>query len=130
MQLRVPPGLQAETADVWIPALSELAWRIRAERPGRYRVEVQLGNETLAKEVRVVDGLARLSPVRQQPSFGGQLLYPVESPLPESQRIRSIHVTYATRDVSIFGWRLPWVIVFFLLVTAFALLLMNRFRVQ
>jgi hypothetical protein len=129
VQLRVPPGLVVETPDLWIPALGEIAWRIRAEQPGRYPVEVRLGNEVAAKEVRVTGDLARLAPVRPQPSFGAQLRYPVEPPLPASGRIRGIRVNYAAADIPVLGRRLPWMVAFFLLGLAFALLLRNRFRV-
>lgn len=128
VQLHVPPGLQAETQDLWIPMLSELVWRIRAERPGRYVLEVQLGNEHFAKEVRVAEGLGRLSPVRQQ-GFLARLLYPVEKPLPSSAPIRSVRVSYAARGIPVLGWRLPWMAVFFPLVFLFTFALKTRFRV-
>lgn len=129
VQLRLPPGLRAETADVWVPALSELAWRIRAERPGRYQLEVLLEGEAYAKDVRVTVGFERLSPVRQAPGFAAQLLYPAEPPLPDSRRVQSIRVTHAPRDFPLFGWRLPWMAVYFLLVVVFAFLLKSRLRV-
>jgi hypothetical protein len=127
--LRVPAGLQAEAA-VWSPSLGEQAWRIRATRAGRYVAEVHLGGESFAKSVTVADDGVRLSPVRQQPHFWQQLLYPVEAPFRSSQGMQSLHVTYATRLISVFGWQLQWLPVFFLLVLAFALLLKNRFRVS
>jgi hypothetical protein len=128
-QLRVPPGLRVETQDVWIPPLAELAWRVRAERAGRYRVELQLDGATAAKDIRVGRALERLSPVRRQPDFTHAILYPVEPPLPKPGPVRSIHVEYAPRDVGVLAWRLPWLIVFFVLVMAFAWLLKGRFRV-
>ncbi len=128
-ELRVPAGLRAETPDLWIRPASELGWRVRAERPGRYAIEVHLGGESYSKEVRVAAGIARLSPVRRGPGFTGQLLYPAERPLPGSRKIDRIAVTYPERAISLFGWELPWIAVFLVLVFVFALLLKGRFRV-
>lgn len=129
-ELRVAPGLVAETPEVWIPSRSELVWRLRAERPGRYALQAQVEGQEFAKEVIVAAGFARLSPVRQLPSLAGQIEYPAESPLPGSSPIQSIRVGYPSREYSVFGWRLPWLAVLFGLVSAFALLLKGRLRVS
>jgi hypothetical protein len=129
-QLRVPPGLVAETPAVWIPSRSELVWRLRAERPGRYALQAEVDGRDFAKDLSVAAPFARLSPVRQTSSLEGQLQYPGEPPLPGSSPVHSIRVGYPSRDYSVFGWRLPWLAVFFGLVTAFALLLKGRLRVS
>lgn len=128
-RLRVPPGLRVETPDVWIPPLSELAWRVRAEQPGRYRIDVEVDGATTSKDVRVDGDLERLSPVRQQAGLVDRILYPVEPPLPAPGPFASVRVGYATRDIDVLAWRLPWIAVFFVLVTACAFLLKGRFRV-
>lgn len=129
VELRVPAGLELETADVWVPALSEVSWRVRAERRGRFALEVRLGRESLAKEVLVADGLGRLSPVRLRPGFPDQLLYPAESPLPRSSDVQRIQVTYAARGIPLLGWEPHWMVPFFAFVIAFAWVLRGRFRV-
>jgi hypothetical protein len=129
VRLRLPAGLRAETGDVWIPARSQVYWRLRAEKPGSYQIVVEQGSEQLIKTVQIGSGFARLSPVRQQASLGGAFLYPSESPLPASSLIRSIRVGYDTQAVSVFGWQLPWIVVFFILAMGFAFLLRGRFRV-
>jgi len=129
VELRVPQGLRVETPNVWVRSLSEIAWRIRAEQPGRYALEVATGGQSCVKEVRVADELERISPARQAPSFTAQLLYPAERSLPGPVGIERIVVTCPTREISVFGWSLPWIVVFFVLVLVFALLLKSRFRV-
>jgi hypothetical protein len=129
VQLRLPLGLHAETGDVWIPARSQLSWRLRADQPGHFQIVVQQGSEAMVKTVQVGSGFVRLSPVRQRANWVGVLLYPSEPPLPGSSLIRSIRVSYDTQDIAVFGRQLPWLVVFFFLVMAFAFLLRGRFRV-
>jgi len=118
--LEVPEGLRVETPPLWIPSRSQLAWRLAAERGGDYAVTVHVGDATETKSVRVVDGVVRRSPIRVGGNLLDQLLYPAEPPLPGDSAIRSISLSYPERDVDVFGWRLHWMIVFFVLTLVFA----------
>jgi uncharacterized membrane protein (DUF106 family) len=129
VSLEAPEGLLVETPPVWIPSLGEMAWRIRAERPGGYALRVRVGEETETKSVRVSDAVVRRSPVRVEPGFLKQLIYPAEAPLPASSRIRSIALNYSPRDVEILGWGTHWLVVFFVLSIVFAFALRNRLKV-
>jgi hypothetical protein len=130
VELELPAGLRAETPAVWLPPLSQVAWRVRAEHPGRYAATVRLRGETLTKDVHVGDGrLARLSPQRFHAGLLDQLLYPVEDPLARSQPVERFAVAYPPRSISVLGLELPWFVVFFLLAFLFALVLKGRFRV-
>jgi hypothetical protein len=129
VELRLPAGLHAETPAVWLPPVSQVTWRVRADRPGRYAAEVRLAGETFTKDVRVGDRLTRLSPRRFQAGFFDQLLYPAEDPISATQAVESLDVTYPSRDIAVLGLHLPWLVVFFVLSFLFALLLKGRFRV-
>jgi hypothetical protein len=129
LELQVPAGLRVETAGAWLRGSSQVMWRVRAENPGQYAIQVLSGAEPLAKQVRVGGGVQRLSPRREQPRFWGQVLEPGESPLPKGQAVQSIHVTYTSRDVGVGRLRGHWLIAFFVLVLGFGLLLKGRFKV-
>jgi hypothetical protein len=130
VQLHLPEGLTAETDAAWIPSLDQIVWRVRADRSGNYQLEASVGTERYAKEVRVAPrGLARLSSERRAAGLWTGLLYPSEPPLGRSAPVRSLRTEYPPRGVAVLGWQVPWMIVFFVLVTLFALLLKNRFRV-
>ena len=128
-RLEVPSGLAVMTPAVWIPSLRELAWRVRAERRGDYEVRVHVGGETLSKTVRVSSEPGRRSPVRLASGLANQLLYPAEDPLPGNSAVVSIAVGYPTGSVSVFGWQLHWLVVFFALSTVFTLGLRTPLRV-
>ena len=57
------------------------------------------------------------------PGFVSQLMYPAERPLPDGAEVTSISVRYRSRTIRIFGWELPWIVVYFGFSMAFALLL-------
>jgi len=128
--LDLPPGLRAETGEVWIPAESQLAWRLVSESEGDFELGVTVdGAETVTKSVRVTDRTVRLSPVRVDRGFLSQLIYPAESPLPSRSPIRAIHLDYPDREVSVLGFGMHWMIPFFVLSIAFAFALRGWMKV-
>jgi hypothetical protein len=128
--LDVPPGLRAETDAVWVPAESQLAWRLAAERDGDFELGLSVdGAPRVTKTVRVTGKTVRLSPERVDHGFISQLLYPAEAPLPSSGPIRSIRLAYPDRDVSVLGFGLYWMIPFFALSIVFAFALRGVFKV-
>ena len=130
MRLDSPSGLRVETSGVWVPSLREMAWRIGAVEAGEYELQISVDGKEYAKSVLVADGLERRSPIRLEPGFFNQLLYPAEDPLPGDSPIRSIEVAYPEADVDVLGWfKLHWLIVFFLLSIVFAFSLKSFFGV-
>jgi hypothetical protein len=127
--LEVPGGLTVVTPPVWIPSERELAWRLRAEQPGDYQLKLRLEGQEYAKTAQVAEGVRRRSPVRLEPGFVNQLLYPAEDPLPGESPIASIAVTYPEEEVSFLGWRVNWLVLFFILSVGLALALRRRLGV-
>ena len=130
LSLQTPAGMRVETPGVWIPSLSEMDWRVRPENPGDYTIDVILDGQSYSKSVTVSDNVVLRSPSRLARGFLNQLLYPAEAALPAASPIRSITVTYPEADVSVLGWPLHWMIVYFVLAIAFAFALRNTFKVQ
>ncbi|MGH9319819.1 MAG: hypothetical protein ACRD21_12760 [Vicinamibacteria bacterium] len=123
-------GVEVEEPPVWIPSLREMAWRIEPAKAGDYELRIVNGSETVTKSVRVMDGtdeVRRRSPIRVR-GFFDELLYPAEPPLPEGD-FESVTVTYPEANLSIFGFELHWMIVYFVLSMAFAFLLRGTFKV-
>jgi uncharacterized membrane protein (DUF106 family) len=127
--LEAPPQIEVKTPAVWIPATREVIWRISAQAAGNYDVQLRLGDRTYSKSIRVSDDVVRRSPLRLEPGFVNQLLYPAESPLPADGAVTSISVAYPEADVSVLGWDLHWMIVYFALSMVFAFALRKRFNV-
>jgi uncharacterized membrane protein (DUF106 family) len=127
--LVAPPGLTVETPAVWVPSLKVLSWRLGAERPGAYELEVRSEGEVHTKSVLVSKAVRRRSPIRMEPGFFNQLLYPAEDPLPKGSLVESIELAYPESEIDVFGWRLHWLIVFFVLSIVFAFSLKRFFGV-
>jgi hypothetical protein len=67
--IQLPDGLSTTASAVHVPSESEVAWRVVAEKPGEYKVNVQAADQTFSKRVVVGTGLSRLSPVRLRGKF-------------------------------------------------------------
>jgi len=130
LSLQAPAGIEVETPGVWIPSIREMDWRIRPESPGDYTVDVVLDGRSYSKSVTVSDDVVLRSPSRLAQGFWNQLLYPAEEALPSESLMRSVTVRYPDASVSVLGWSLHWMIVYFVLAIVFAFALRNVFKVQ
>jgi hypothetical protein len=127
--LEAPPQIEVKTPAVWIPGTREVIWRISPQAAGSYDVQIRVGGGTYSKSIRVSDDVVRRSPVRLESGFLNQLLYPAEAPLPGDGALTSISVAYPETDVSVLGFDLHWMIVYFALSMVFAFALRKRFNV-
>lgn len=115
--LEAPEGVAVETDGVRVKSLGEVSWRIRAERTGSYRLVVRAGDESVEKDLLVGRGWGATSTLRSGKGFMDKLLYPGEAPIASSV-VQSIRISYEPLDLRAFGWRVDWVIVFFVLSIA------------
>jgi uncharacterized membrane protein (DUF106 family) len=114
VSLEAPAGVAVETPGVRVPALREVAWRIRPEQPGRYRLSVRAGDEAVEKELRVGEGWGATSALRTGKTFFDVLLYPGEPPI-SSRAVESIEIKYKPLELELLGWSVNWLVFFFLL---------------
>jgi hypothetical protein len=121
LALEAPAGVRVETPLVWVPALREAAWRVRAEREGDYALHVRWGETRVSRHVRVSPGLVSASIVRPAPRVWDVLLSPAETPLPADAPFEAIGVGYPVRAIDMFGVSFPWLVLFFILTVLFTL---------
>ncbi len=116
--LETPKEVRVETPPVRIASLNEVAWRIRAVEPTRDLMTLRWGDRTVQKEVIVGEDEGAVSALRTG-NMTEVLLNPGESPIQGSTEIESIRVNYPTREFSLLGWNIHWVILFFVFCTVF-----------
>ncbi len=114
--LRVPDGVSITAPALRIPESHEIDWRIEALRPGEFKLEIGASGATEGKEFVVPVGLERVSPLRTS-SILDQLLYPGEPSL--SGAVKSIEILYPQRSMTLLGYKIHWLIPFFVLSLVF-----------
>lgn len=121
VELDAPDGVAIETPAVRIDSLHELVWRVRGDEPGRHRLVVRAGGESLEKELVVGRRWGAVSEKRTGDGFFDALLFPGEAPIDSSSPIRAVEIQYAELPLSILGFHLHWLVVFFVASVAFGL---------
>jgi len=121
--LEAPNEVRILTSAVWFPATQEVVWQVTPNTPGEFVLNARIGSGTFTKTLEATDHVVRRSPLRVSPGLVDQFLYPAEPPLPVSADVASISVAYPALAIRILGWDMPWIVVYFGLSMAFALLL-------
>lgn len=128
--LQASDALEIETLGVRIPEMREVSWRIRGASPGRFDLVVNAGGESMTKSMAVGGREEGVSSLRTGEHWLTNLLYPGESPIPNSSAIESIEILYPELDISIFGWGIDWMILFFVLSMVFGFSFKGALGVQ
>ena len=111
-----------------IAAAGDIAWRIRAMKPGRHTIHLH-AQTTWEKEIVVGAPIQRVSPFRPGPNWTMQLLYPVESPLKQASSSDGMEISYPQLKSYIYGSDY-WVLTFFVVSMLTAIVLKPLFRVR
>ena len=110
-------AVKVETPGVRIASEGEIAWRVRAVQPGTHRLVFRIGHDTVEKKMRVGGRWGAVS-ARKTGNWLDLLLYPGEEPLEPGQRTKSVEVRYQPLSLTVMGWSLHWLILFFVLSIA------------
>ena len=119
VRLESPQAITVETPPVKLPALKEVVWRIRAEAPTRDVLALHWGDEVIEKEVVVGREGGAVSSLRTG-NMMEMLLHPGEAPIRRSLEVESVQINYPERELSVWGWNVDWMILFFVFCCLFA----------
>jgi uncharacterized membrane protein (DUF106 family) len=126
--LKSSEGATVVTPPVRVPTKHQVYWRIRAARPGKHRLRVNVGDDTIEKSLTVGDRLLRVSVLRTH-AFWSRFLHPAEKAIPADSSIEAVAVSYPDRDSWFCGSNV-WILWLIALSFVSAWLLKPIFRVQ
>ena len=129
MKLVASDGVTVETPTVRIVEKNEVSWRVRAERAGRHKLSIQVGEDTIEKELYAGETWGAVSPFRTR-SLLHLIQFPGEAPIPLDSRVEAIGVSYPQLSLKILGWDLHWLVLFFLLSVASAFIFRGPLGVE
>jgi hypothetical protein len=131
IEIESPPALNFTTPPVRIEEENEIDWRFSVEDSGLHTLQIMIGEESITKTISAGQKLLNyISPKRIQKDFFQELLYPTEAPLKESSPIQSIEITYAFKNMAVFGFHIHWIIAFFVLSIIFGFSFKGIFGVE
>jgi hypothetical protein len=116
--LQLPQGLTATAPAVHVPAESTVTWRVAADAPGEYVINVQIAEQQFSKRIIVGTGMPRLSSVRMRGKFWERIFVSAEPALPTNTVLQSIDVQYPARNIAFAGLDWNWMWLFFVLSLA------------
>jgi hypothetical protein len=124
-------GLSIESPSLRIPSTREVDWKIRSDKTGELHLFIKLQGRTIPKLVTVSTGEpARVSPVKVSSDSWAVALHPGENPIAKDEVVRQITLDYPARSIEVFGWKLHWLLVFFVLSTLAGFLFKGLFKVE
>ena len=121
--IAVDKGIVIETPPLRNPEEAEVAWRIRAKELGEHTIIVKAQDYSFQKKVVISDKrLGRVSPSVVGSSLLEIIFNPGEKPIPINPLIKRIEVGYPSRSIEILGWRIHWLVLFFVfsIISGFA----------
>jgi hypothetical protein len=111
--LQLPPELSSSAPAVHIPKDNGISWRVVAEREGQYDIHIAAAGQTVSKQVVVLPGLARVSPVRLRGKVWERLFTSGEPALADNSPVQSIAISYPPRVIDFAWMRWNWIVLFF-----------------
>ena len=130
-KIETPSGLVVETPPLRIEDKGEVNWRLQAEEAGIHELVFTVNGQRIVKQVAVAQrSLSKISPLKIRRNFMRELFNPGEAPLPGNSPVKSLEIKYPSQSMNLFGWRIHWIIVYFVLSIIFGLTFKGIFKVE
>ncbi len=131
LTLQASPGLEIETPPLRIESEREIDWRVKGLEAGVQTLTVSVAGQSFTKQL-VVSGkpLTKISQARVANRFLERLMSPAEPPIPENVPVNKVEIIYAGQEMSLLGYRMHWIIAFFILSLVFGFGLKGFFGVE
>lgn len=131
ISLEPSSGVNVETSPLHIEEEREIDWRLRAKEKGVHTLNLKWNEQSFAKNISIgQDLLTKISALKVKKGILSEIFNPGEKPLARDLPVQSIEVTYPGQRMNFFGWRIHWLIVFFILSIIFGFSFKGLFKVE
>ncbi len=130
VEIIVSDGIVVETPPIWIPDANEVDWRIRVDEWGEHVLKLNIQGRIYEKNIMVSEKLNRVSRIKASSGLWNNIFNLGERPIPENDGIQEIAVHYPLRMYEIFGWKMHWMVIFFILTIISGFTLKGYFNVS
>jgi uncharacterized membrane protein (DUF106 family) len=113
--LELPPEITMTAPPVHVLAENEVVWRLAGAKAGRYALKISTGGQRAEKSICIGGDLPRISTVRLRGRFWERMFSSAEPAIPGDSPIESISINYPDRDISVAGYGMNWIWMFFIL---------------
>lgn len=122
--------VEPRMAPVFISALREVNWKLRAVENGSVTVAITVDGATVRKNLLIGAGLPALSNQKIAASGWAHFIYPVEKLLAPSAALQTISLRYPPRRIGFLGLHGHWLYFYLAWTMIIALALKKRFGVE
>jgi uncharacterized membrane protein (DUF106 family) len=113
--LELPPEITMTAPPVHVVAENQIVWRLSGAKDGKYALRISAGGQSVEKAVCIGGDLPRISTIRLRGKFWERMFSSAESAIPGDSPIESMSVNYPDRDISVAGYGMNWIWMFFIL---------------
>jgi hypothetical protein len=115
---------------VYIKALKEIDWKLKAEAAGVTAIAIRVDGTTVSKNLIIGKNVTALSNKKMTASSAEHFIYPAEKLLAAPASLKYVHIEYPARSIGFLGLHTHWLVYYFALTMIIALALKNRFGVE
>jgi uncharacterized membrane protein (DUF106 family) len=124
-------GLVIETPPLRIEEKREVNWKLFAKETGIHELSMTVNGHRIVKKVAVAQkSLSKISPIKIRRNLIDEIFHPGEAPIPANHPIKSLEIKYPLNYMSLFGWKIHWLIVYFAVSIIFGFALKGVFKVE
>jgi hypothetical protein len=130
VELQADPHFQPCMNPVFIKALREVNWKLRANQNGASEIAININGTTVRKNLLIGASLPALSNKKMAVSGWAHFIYPVEKLLVRATAVKYISLQYPSRSIGFLGLHAHWLVYYLVLTMIIALALKKKFGVE
>jgi hypothetical protein len=130
IELQADPHFQIMMNSVFISALREVNWKLRASQNSAGDIAININGITVRKKLFIGESVPALSNKKMAASSLAHFIYPVEKLLTPASALKYISLQYPSRRIGFLGLHGHWLFYYFILTMIIALALKNKFGVE